>query len=239
MDAALDCLAVPQPYGWQRFQARLVHGIKRAALRQLHVTEAGERLLLQIYLIGEEATEIGLQRELIGERPVWLARQMDQHLTDEQQHARAFTAALIERGGTPSHAQPDLLSKFKIRQWHRLAHRYAGEFSAGLLVPAFAIGLCAEQMASRVLTRHCQLIGAQHPLHRLLASVLADETRHVRLCSRTLTRLVLPNERAALAALLGQIRQVDRAFGIGGALVMYLTGLALRLYPPTAARRCA
>ncbi len=234
MPAPPACQQAPLLRGWPGLQARLVHAIKRAALRQLHASAAGERLLLRIYLIGEEATEIALQRELIGARPDWLARQMDQHLADEQRHARAFAAALAERGAPRAPSEPDWLSRRKIAQWHSLAKRHAGHFSSGLLVPAFAIGLCAEQMASRVLQRHCALIGARHPLHPLLAGVLADEERHVRLCSHTLARVVAPREQPALAALLREIRGIDRSYGVTGAIGMYLAGLALRLRPASA-----
>ncbi|MDC8757090.1 hypothetical protein [Janthinobacterium fluminis] len=230
-DAAPASLQVPPLRGWPRLQAQLVHHIKRAALRQLHASAAGERLLLRMYLIGEEATEIALQRELIGERPDWLARQMDQHLADEQRHARAFAAALAERGARGAADEPDWLSRRKIAQWRRLAAHHAERFAAGLLVPAFAIGLCAEQMATRVLQRHCELIGPHHPLHPLLSGVLADEDRHVRLCSHTLARLVAPQEQPALAALLREIRGIDRAYGVSGAIGMYLAGAALRLRP--------
>jgi len=230
-DAGLDCLAAPPLRGWPARQAQLVNRIKRAALRQLHASAAGERLLLRMYLIGEEATEVALQKELIGTRPAWLSRQMDAHLADEQRHAAAFAAALAERGALHRPSAPDWLSRRKIAQWQRLASRHAGQFASGVLVPAFAIGLCAEQMATRVLQRHCALIGPRHRLHPLLAGVLADEDRHVRLCGHTLARMVAPRERPALATLLGEIRAIERAHGVTGALGMYLAGLALRLLP--------
>lgn len=246
--ASFDCLAVPVLQGWPRVQAQLVNRIKRAALRQLHASAAGERLLLRTYLIGEEATEIALQRDLITQRPDWLVRQMDQHLAEEQQHARRFASALAERApnGAPSprglpqagtthsdtkaaQPQPDFLSQRKIAKWQRLAHTYAPRFDQGMLVPAFAIGLCAEQMATRVLERHCATISTRHALFPLLSSVLADEARHVRLCSRTLVRLVAPSEQAALAELLQQIRVIDRSWGITSAIAMLLAGCALRI----------
>jgi hypothetical protein len=231
-------LAPPALGGWPRLQARWVDGIKRAALRQLHASAAGEALLLRIYLIGEEATELALQRELQAERPDWLQRQMDQHLAEEQAHAQAFAAAWAARGGPPPQAAathaPDWLSRRKIAQWRRLALRHAPHFASGLLVPAFAIGLCAEQMATRVLQRHCAVLRQQagpHPLLPLLAGVLADEARHVRLCAHTLARLVAPAEQAALDRLLAEVRRVDRAWGVTGALGLLLAGLALRLRP--------
>ncbi|NRR30778.1 hypothetical protein HSX11_11375 [Oxalobacteraceae bacterium] len=246
--AAYDCLAVPGLQGWPRLQAQLVDRIKRAALRQLHASAAGERLLLRTYLIGEEATEIALQRDLITQRPDWLVRQMDRHLAEEQQHAQRFAAALAERvpasassrrgvphagmtqGNSPAaQSQPDFLSRRKIATWQRLAHTYAPRFEQGMLVPAFAIGLCAEQMATRVLDRHCSTISTRHTLHPLLSSVLADEARHVRLCSRTLMRLAAPSEQATLAELLEKIRAVDRSWGITSAVAMLLAGCVLRI----------
>jgi hypothetical protein len=232
---SLACLDVPPAAGWQRLQERWVDRVKRVALRQLHRSAAGERLLLRIYLLGEEATEQALQRELVSERPAWLARQMDQHLAEEQGHARAFAHALAQRG-RPARAhdagRPDALSRRKIAQWHRLARRHAPRFASGMLVPAFAIGLCAEQMASRVLRRHCDVIDARHPLASLLARVLADEERHVRLCQGTLGRIVGAGEWSALEALLDDVRAIDRSFGVTGALGMLAAGLLLRLAPP-------
>jgi hypothetical protein len=215
-------------------QARWVDSIKRAALCQLHASIAGERLLLRIYLIGEESSEIALRSDLLGQPPAWLARQQERHLADERRHASLFTAALAARGGTaptPSAARPDVITLRKIAQWRALAHRYCTRFSSGHLIPAFAIGLCAEQTFARVLRRHCALIGAAHPLHHLLQGVLSDEDRHVRLCQHTLARLVLPSEHGQLASLLDEIRTIDRAWSLSGALIMYLAGIALRVWP--------
>jgi hypothetical protein len=225
-------LIAPPVRGLPAMQARWVHRIKRAALRQLHASVAGERLLLRMYLIGEESSEIALQSDLIGQPPAWLARQMEMHLEDERRHAALFAAALTARGAIapmPSSAQPDVFTLRKIAQWRALADRYGTGFSAGHLIPAFAIGLCAEQTFTRVLQRHCALIGAAHPLYPLLAGVLGDEDRHVRLCQRTLARLVLPSEYERLTSLLNEIRAIDRAWGVSGALIMYTAGAALRL----------
>ena len=92
-----DCLALPQLRGWPALQARLVHHLKRAALRQLHTSRDGEILLLRLYLVGEESSEQALQRELRASAPDWLARQLDQHLADEQLHARLFAGAIAEQ----------------------------------------------------------------------------------------------------------------------------------------------
>lgn len=225
-------LAAAPLRGWPAMQARWVDRIKRAAISQLHASVAGERLLLRMYLIGEESSEIALQSDLLGEPPEWLARQMEKHLDDERRHAGLFTAALAARGGaapTPASLKPDVFTLRKIAQWRALAHRYGSQFSAGHLIAAFAIGLCAEQTFTRVLQRHCSQIGAAHPMYPMLAGVLNDEGRHVRLCQRTLERLVPPAEQARLAALLEEVRAIDRAWGVSGALMMYLAGAALRL----------
>jgi len=226
-----DGLAPPRLQGWPALQATCVDRIKRTALRQLHASTAGEKLLLRIYLIGEEATEIALHDELVPTPPEWLARQMAQHLADEQRHAALLADALRQRGWTPSPSRPDRLSRKKIERWHALARAYAPRFAQGVLVPAYAIGLCAEQMAQRVLQRHCETIGPRDALYPLLSGILVDEGRHVRLCRRTLQRSVSTDEWPALEALLQEIRAVDRSFGITGALAMLAAGLALRLVP--------
>ncbi|TWI63425.1 hypothetical protein IP91_03395 [Pseudoduganella lurida] len=230
-------LAEPALRGWPAVQAHWVGTIKRAALRQLHASVAGERLLLRIYLIGEESSEIALQSDLLGQPPAWLARQMGRHLADERLHAALFAAEIEARGGIaqlPLSARPDALTLRKISQWRTLAQRCATSFSAGHLIPAFAIGLCAEQTFARVLRRHCALLGEAHPLFSLLARVLRDEDRHVRLCQHTLAQLVTPSEHGRLAALLDEIRAIDRAWGVTGALIMYLAGAALRVWPARA-----
>jgi hypothetical protein len=243
--AGFNCLAPPQWRGWPALQAWLVHRIKRAALRQMHASRAGEVLLLRLYLVGEESSEQALQRELRTCAPDWLARQLDQHLADEQLHARLFAEAIVERGGAARAAtpleeaseqapQPDWLSRRKLARWQRLIRRHAPHFSHGGLVPAYAIGLSAEQMASRILQRHCALIGPRHALHPLLTRVLADEDRHIRLCSHTLQRCVAPHEEARLAQLMHEVRDTERGFGVTGALGMYVAGLALRLRPGSA-----
>ncbi|MGS0896249.1 hypothetical protein ACVBGC_27505 [Burkholderia stagnalis] len=231
-DDGFDCLDAPVPHGTARIQAWLVDRIKRAAIRKLHRSMQGERWMLRMYLIGEEATECALHQDWAGQPPDWLAPRIAQHLADERRHAAAFADALRMRGMTASvsHA-PDWLSHRKIVRWRRLAQRHARHFAQGVLVPAYATGLCAEQMAMRVLARHCATIGDAHPLHPLLASVLGDETRHVRLCADTLRRLVAPSETTHLAALLSEIRAIDAGFGVTGALAMYAAGWIQALRP--------
>jgi hypothetical protein len=234
--ASLDALQPPALQGWPRLQARLVHHIKRAALRQLHASRAGERLLLSLYLAGEESSEQALQRELRANAPDWLMRQCDQHLADEQEHARLFTQAMAARGGhgqvaaAPGPApQPDWLSRRKLERWQALIRRHAPHFGAGALVPAYAIALAAEQTAVRILQRHCDLIGPGHALHALLFRVLGDEQRHTRLCSHALQRCVAAHEQARLARLLHEARANERRFGVTGAIGMWIAGVALRL----------
>lgn len=221
--------------GWPKVQAYWVDAIKRSALRQLHASQAGERLLLRIYFIGEEATELALQRELVVERPEWLIQQMDQHLADERAHANAFAKLLAERGcEIESGAQPDWLSRRKIAKWHRIAHKYAPSFSNGVLVPAFAIGLCAELMAARVLERHIDVL-SQLPdtsnLASLLNRVLNDERRHVKLCCYALDRLVSTQEKSMLDKLLKEVEAIDRSWSVVGAIGLFLVGCSLRLLP--------
>ncbi len=220
----------PPQHGWPRLQSWLVDRVKRAALRQLHASRAGELLLLRIYLIGEEATEKTLQHELMPTPPEWLERQVQQHLQEEQGHSEAFAAAMRARGVEPqTPLLPDRLSQAKIRRWHDIAQAYAPQFGQGLLVSAYVIGLCAEQMAERVLARHCKVLAVEHPLYPLLTRVLSDERKHVRLCQRTLNRIVRPEEQPQLQRMLAEARAVDRAWGVSGALAMYLAGIGLRL----------
>lgn len=226
----LAAFAAPCLRGWPRLQAWLVDRVKRAALRQLHASRAGELLLLRVYLIGEEATEKTLQHELMPTAPAWLQRQVDQHLREEQEHSELFAAAMRERGmQPPAELRPDWLSRAKIGRWQRIARRHAPHFQQGVLVPAYAIGLCAEQMAERVLSRHCSVLPADHPLQPLLARVLHDEGKHVRLCMRTLSLSVSEAEMPHLQRLLAEARAVDRSFGVSGAVGMYLAGVWLRL----------
>jgi len=224
--AAYACLAIPAPRGLAALQARLVDRIKRAAIRQLHASPGGERLLLRLYLDGEEASLQILQDRLTAEQPEWVTRQVRQHLAEEEVHTRLFAAALGKT--TTARLAPEGLSRRKMARWRRLSGRYTSQFEAGSLVPAYATALCAEQMAVRIMRRHCETIGAEHALYPLFFRVLGDEERHVRLCAHTLQRLVAPHEAAPLARLLAEIRAVDAAFGISGAVAMHAAGLLYR-----------
>jgi len=235
-DGAFACLQAPAPRGLARVRADGVDRLKRAAIRRLHRSAAGESLLLRIYYIGEVTTECALQEDWTGKTPDWLAPLIERHLEDERRHAAAFADALRLRGVSVTNASaPDWLSRRKIAQWRRLGHRYAPRFAQGFLVPAYATGLCAEQMALRVLERHCAVIGARHPMHPLLSRVLGDEVQHVRLCGKVLRQLVAPDETAQLAALLREARAIDASFGVTGALAMYLAAWFHALRPARAA----
>ncbi len=227
----LDCLNAPVLRSWARVRAGWVDRIKRAALVQLHRSAAGECLLLRMYLVGEEATECALMDEWRHTAPDWLRPRMEQHLADERHHAAAFADALRSRGQTVAlqATAPDFLSRRKIAQWRQLAMAYAPRFSQGVLVTAYATGLCAEQMAMRVLQRHCAVVDAQNPMAPLLSRVLADETRHVALCQESLRQLVRLDEAPALAALLADIRRIDASFGVTSAAAMYLASCWCRL----------
>jgi hypothetical protein len=219
------CLATPKAQGLGAVQARWVDRIKRAALARLHRSQRGERLLLRMYLAGEDATERALLEELLPQSPDWLERQVEQHLADERRHVTLFSEALRAVGDDgETRLAPDWLSRRKIQRWQRLAHRYAKHFEHGLLVPAYATGLCAEQMAERVLSRHCAVIGPEHGFYPLLSRVLADEKAHVRLCEHTLRRIVGPQETNHLRTLLAEIRTIESGFGVTGALAMYVAG---------------
>lgn len=223
-----SCLATPRPEGLKALQASLVDRIKRAAVARLHRSSRGEQMLLRMYLIGEDATERALMDELMPQSPPWLERLVTQHLADEQRHVKLFTEALLAAGGKiTTELKPDWLSRQKISHWQRLAHQYAPHFQYGLLVPAYATGLCAEQMAERVLGRHCSVIGTEHAMYPLLSGVLADEKAHVRLCGTTLRRIVTPDELPQLVRLLKEIRRVESGFGVTGAVVMYVASWIL------------
>lgn len=224
--------AEPVPQGLQALQARLVDNIKRAAIRHLHASERGEHMLLSMYHDAEAASEGIFREQLTDAPPEWLARQLTQHLAEEQAHTALYASACVVRAACqPAKRVPEGLSRRKLARWRRLAARHARHFTQGSLVPLYATLLCAEQMGVRILQRHCETIGQLHALHPLFAGVLADEQRHVRLCAHTLQRLVSADETAHLAALLADIRKVGAAFGVCGALSLYAAGLLLRALP--------
>ena len=243
MEAApLACLDEPAARGLARLRAWLVDRLKRRALKHLHRTRSGELLVLRMCLIAERATEATLHEDLAPQAPDWLQKQIAWHLAEEQTHVRLFADEITKRGAPVDlSAKPDWISARKIARWRALALRYAPRFQAGVLVPTYAVGMCAEQMATRVVKRHVETIGDAHPLAPVLHQVLHDEDKHVRLCRATLQRAVRPAEQAALAALLAEVRAIDRGWGVRGALWMYAAGLAYRLRPgePTGVQAAA
>lgn len=231
------CLAMPEARGLAALQARLVDRIKRAATRHLHASRRGERLLLRMYLTGEQSGEGMLHADLLPALPGWLVRPVRQHLAEEQAHAALFAAALDAPGGVRrARLWPGGLGSLKIARWRRLAARHAPHFAHGSLVAVYATVLCAEQMAVRIMHRHCDTIGSAHALYPLVARVLADEQRHVRMCAHTLQRLVAPHETDRFAGLLAEVRAIDAAFGVSGALALYAAGLFYRALPEAARR---
>ena len=233
-----DELALPpKPRGWAALQANLVDRIKRAAIRHLHASARGERLLLRLYLDGEEASQAILREQLTSAANGPMTRQIRQHLAEEDAHTALFAAALGARGCCPSLPPgPQGLSRRKLARWRQLANRHALSFSQGSLVLAYATALCAEQMAVRIMRRHCETIGPQHALYGLFSTVLADEHRHVRLCAHTLRRLVAPREMECLAIVLAEVRKIETAFGVSSAIAMYAAGLVSRALPEAGAR---
>ena len=226
---AVACLQVPAAGPLAALQARLVDRIKRAATRQLHASPGGERLMLRIYHAGEEASQQLFHKEIITGAPPWLQRQLRQHQAEEEGHTKLFADALAAHGAARGTGlSPTGLSQRKIARWTRLRDKHAAHFGNGSVVTLYAILMCAEQMAMRIMDRHCDTIGAGHPLFPLFSRVLADEVRHVRLCAHTLQRLVAEHEAAPLVALLADIRSIETRFGVTGALGMYAAGLAYR-----------
>jgi len=230
---AADDLAVPPATrGWAALQARLVDRIKRPALRHLHASAFGERLLLSMYLDAEEASLDILRDQLRLGAQDWVTRQITRHLEEEDTHTALYAAALDARGPRPSSRRvPAGLSRRKLARWDKLARDHAPAFEHGALVLSYATVMCAEQMAVRILQRHCEAIGADHALHPLFATVLADERRHVRLCAHTLQRLVAPAEMPALHRVLARIRKIETGFAVSGAVALYAAGLLLRVLP--------
>lgn len=214
------CLQAPPPAGWERLRARLVDVVKRAAIRLLHRNRPGELLLLRMYFLAESATVHGIAHDV---RPMpmpdWLVAVNARHLEEEGVHIKLFSAAIKARDGTlPNARQLDPLSRYKLGRWVAIAQRYRSRFAWDGLVPAYAIGLCAEQMALRVLERHRRTIAPGHPFQALLDRVWQDEAQHVATCAQVLQKLVSPEEAGHLRALLGELRRVDLAWGLTSAI---------------------
>ena len=216
--AMLVAMAVAGALGlaFERFIVRPVYG---QHLKQILITMGG-------MIIGEELIKV-----------IWGPQQIALPMPEALRGSLLLGDASIERyrvvavlvGVAVFALLAWTLSRTKIGRWQRIARRHAPHFQQGVLVPAYAIGLCAEQMAERVLSRHRAVLPADHPLQPLLARVLHDEGKHVRLCMRTLSLSVSEAEMPHLQRLLAEARAVDRSFGVSGAVGMYLAGVWLRL----------
>lgn len=207
---------------WIRGCTKVMQQIKRHALLQLHKSRQGELFLLNMYYLAETVTVASLAKGMHSPKlPDWLEPQQQQHLQEEAEHVTLLADAIQHYGGTLPASKLDWLSQHKNQQWHQCAQRYRSHFANDILVPAYAIGLCAEQMAMRVLQRHCQTIGPNHPMHALLQRICQDEESHVYFCAHTLLDLTTEQEYPQLQQLLREIRAIDRSWGIATALAQY------------------
>jgi hypothetical protein len=225
---------------FQKFQARGVERVKRRAIRALHQTPRGEALLLQIYLWAEEGAESEALGELRGEDPAWLRKQVESHLADERKHAGWLRERLAEIGMPVSseQAQIDRLSRTKLDRLRRLCLGRAPRFRQGLRVPTMAVAYRMEAMGVRVMERHASELRAMEsvrhadayrPTRELLERILKDERCHVAGCKGALAKLTTAEEQAELEQLLEEIDKIERAFGLTGAMGLWLAGQALKL----------
>jgi hypothetical protein len=215
-----QCLQAPVLAGVQGLRARLIDVVKTVAIRLLHRNRPGELLLLRMYFLAESATVHGIANDVRPmSMPDWLVAVNARHLEEEGVHIKLFSEAIKARGGVlPNARHLDPLSRYKLGQWVAIAQRYRARFAWDGLVPAYAIGLCAEQMALRVLERHRRAILPEHPFYALLDRVWHDEAQHVATCAEVLQKLVGAEEANDLRALLGELRGVDHAWGLTTAI---------------------
>src|SRR5574343_88430 len=216
------CLLAPEQSGFERLRAKLVDVIKTAAIRLLHHNRQGALLLLRMYFLAESATVHGIANDV---RPMpmpdWLVAINARHLEEEGGHIKLFSEAIKSRqGALPNVRRLDPLSRYKLGLWEGIAQRYRSRFAWDGLVPAYAIGFCAEQMALRVLERHRRAISSDHPFSPLLDHVWKDEQCHVVTCAEVLQKLVSPDEVDDLRGLIGELRRVDAAWGVTSAIAM-------------------
>jgi hypothetical protein len=221
----------------RRAQASLVDVIKRRALAALHATTRGEVLLLDIYLWAEEGAEHAALRDAMSaDPPPWLAAQVARHLGDEAYHAVLLRERLRQLGAAPASREIDVVSRWKLRALERLGRASASDFRLGLTVPLFAVAYRMEAMGLRVLERHLAVLerveqrtGRPDETREVLLRIASDERHHVEACARALLRLTDDDEHPRLAAVLARIDAVERAFGICGAVGLWLAGLFFRL----------
>lgn len=200
-----------------------VDAIKCRALRLLHKSRQGELLLLRLYFLAEGAAVSGITNDVRPlPMPEWMVPVNIQHMQEEGQHIKLFSEAITARGGqVPKDRSLDWLSRRKVGKWLAIAQHYRSQFAWDKLVPACAVVMCAEQMAMRILERHCRAIAPQHPLYALLSRVWSEETQHVNTFAEVLNKLVRPEEQADFCAMLAEIRRVERAWSLTTAAGLY------------------
>jgi hypothetical protein len=213
-----------------RLRDRAVDVVKRSAIPLLHRSPEGEALLMRIYLAGEEQSEQPFLARCTDDLPPVLRPWAARHRSDEIRHATLFRARIEAlTGEAPRAMRLGGVSQWKLARFAMLADegaRVLGHPWAG----HYAVAWREERMAARVLERHVRVLearGSKAESLPLLRRVLADERAHVAMCERALGVLVPAERRGALAGLVGRIDHVDRAFGLLGALGLFLTGAFL------------
>jgi len=217
----------------------LLERIKKPAIAVLHATPRGEAAILRVYLKGEEhAEQAAFLDPATRSAPGWLEKWMANHRADEARHAAMLRARIRElTGNFAARGGLDPLSRWKLRGLERLARSYASRFRAGLLVPLFAIAWRMEAMGVRVFERHVAVLerrGKPTPTLPMLKRILRDERGHVAACQHALRRLVTAPEWNDLQSLVFKIDQLERAFGVLGAVLLLTLGVALWLAQPFA-----
>jgi rubrerythrin len=214
---------------------RCLEAVKRPAISTLHRSSRGERLILRMYLEGEEHAEhavlLDAQRTPM---PRWLEKWLEHHQADEARHASLLRTRLRELTGedveTTGHMDP--VSRWKTRRLLRLANEWAARFEQGHVVPLLAVAWRMERMAVRVFERHIDVLergGSTSPTLDLLRELLADEKRHAAAMQRSLIRLTTVPEWDDVQLLVARIDGVERSFGITGAVIMLTMGALYRL----------
>jgi len=209
---------------------------KRAAVRTLQKSRAGEALLLNVYLFGEEHAESSALAEL-AERaaPAWLHARIAKHRDDERRHAIMLREQLFRLGLEAQPPRLDRFSALKLQRIRALIDGYAPRFEHGHLVTLLAAALVLEEMAARVFARHAAQLDPSHPLHLTLERILLDEKKHVRLCEDSLSKLVSAGEAEALDELLRDIRRAERSLRTPGAALLLCAGVGLWMKEQVAA----
>jgi hypothetical protein len=228
----------------ERQRQAIVDWVKRRAITQLHRTARGEALLLELYLFAERGAE-GESLAAVtldAAAPAWLRKQAEHHLADERRHAGLLERRLLELGFEPSAGgasgpQLDRFTAGKLAQLRAIGARYAPRFQSGARVPVMVVAHVLEKMGVRVMERHASVLtqldaGCAGPTAQTLASILADERRHVLGCAAAVRKLTLPGEQADLAQLYREVEAVERQWAIAGAFAMLAMGIGLRCVAP-------